>query len=121
MGAQTKRAAAATESLVGLAALFGGFLAGLLVPAKRGAGSRRWEFSRVEIFWAFLGQVLTRGASCRWALSRLQADAAAKGRCPPEDSTSAYCQARTALSVGWLQALFDALARWFEPRIRGQW
>ena len=121
MGAQTRRAAAATESLVGLAALFGGFLAGLLVPAKKGAGSRRREFSRVEVFWAFLGQVLPRGASCRWALSRLQADAAAKGRCPPEDSTSAYCQARTALSVAWLQALFDALARWFEPRLRGEW
>jgi hypothetical protein len=121
MGAQIKRAAASSESLVGLAALFGGFLASLLVPAKNGAGSRQREFSRVDVFWAFLGQVLTRGASCRWALSRLQADAVAKGRRSPEDSTSGYCQARASLSLGWLQALFDALGRWFEPRTNGEW
>lgn len=121
MGAQTKRAGAASESLVGLAALFGGFFAGLLVPAKKGAGSRERELPRVAVFWAFLGQVLMRGASCRWALARLQADAVAKGRRPPDDSTSAYCQARTALPLAWLQALFAALARWFKPRTKGHW
>jgi hypothetical protein len=121
LGIQTKRAVGATESLVGLAALFTGFITDLLVPAEMGAGSRQREFSRVDIFWAFLGQVLTRGASCRWALSRLQADHAAKGRPPPKDSTSAYCQARTALSLAWLQALFGGLARWFEPRTKTEW
>jgi hypothetical protein len=121
LGAQIKRAGAATESLVGLAALFGGYFAGLLVPAKRGAGSRQRELPRVAVFWAFLGQVFLRGASCRWALRRLQADAVGKGRSPPGDSTSAYCQARVALPLAWLQALFAALAPWFEPRTNGQW
>jgi hypothetical protein len=121
LGSQTGRARIATESLIGLAALFSGFFPGLLVPAQTGAGSRQRELPRREVFWAFLGQVLLRGASCRWALTRLQAAAVAKGRRPPRDSTSAYCQARRALSLSWLQALFAALARWFEPRTHGSW
>jgi hypothetical protein len=121
LGGQLKRVGAATESLAGLAAMFSALFAGLLVPAKTGAGSRQRELPRVAVFWAFLGQVLLRGASCRWALTRLQADAVAKGRQPPGASTSAYCQARVALPLAWLQALFAALARWFEPRTTGQW
>jgi hypothetical protein len=97
LGTQLRRVATATESLAGLAALFTGYFAGLLVPAKNGAGSRQRELPRVAVFWAFLGQVLLRGASCRWALARLQADAVAKGRQPMGESTSAYCQARAAL------------------------
>jgi hypothetical protein len=118
---QTKRAHAAAASIGGLAALFGDFFPGLLVPASRGRGSRQRELPRCEVFWAFLGQVLLRGASCRWALSRLQASAVAQGRRPPQDSTSAYCQARRALALSWLQALFAALARWFETRTSGSW
>jgi hypothetical protein len=44
---------------------------------------------RVAVFWAFLAQVLQRGASCRWALTRLQADALSRGRQPPGNSTGA--------------------------------
>lgn len=121
LGTELKRAGAATESLAGLAVLFTGYFAGLLVPAKKGAGSRQRELPRVAVFWAFLGQVLVRGASCRWALTRLQADAVARGRRPPGESTGAYCQARSALPLPWLQALFAALARWFEPRSKGRW
>ena len=121
LGAQLRRAGAATESLAGLAALFTGHFAGLLVPAKNGAGSRQRELPRSAVFWAFLGQVLLRGASCRWALTRLQADAVAKGRLPMGESTSAYCQARGALPLIWLQTLFAALGRWFAPRSPGQW
>ncbi|MEN9633470.1 MAG: hypothetical protein RL077_1874 [Verrucomicrobiota bacterium] len=102
LGAQIKRAGAATESIVGVAALFGGYFTGLLVPAKKGAGSRQRELPRVAVFWAFLGQVLLRGASCRWALTRLQADAVARGRRPPGNSTGAYCLARSALPLPWL-------------------
>ncbi len=121
LGAPLRRAAAATESLTGLAVLFGRHFPGLLAPAKTGAGSRQRALPRVAVFWAFLGQVLLRGASCRWALTRLQADAVARGRQPPGDATGAYCQARAALALPWLQALFAALGRWFEPRTKSQW
>ncbi len=121
LGAQVRRGQAATESLGGLAVLFGGYFAGLLVPAASGAGSRQRDLPRVAVFWAFLGQVLLRGASCRWALARLQADAVARGHEPPADSTSAYCQARKVLSLVWLRSLSAALNRWFEPRTTAQW
>ena len=41
LGTQLQRAGTATESLVGLAALFARYFDGLLVPAKKGAGSRQ--------------------------------------------------------------------------------
>ncbi len=112
---------AATDSLSGLSVLFGGYFAGLLVPALNGAGSRRREFPRVTVFWAFLGQVLQRGASCRWALTRVQSDVVARGHRPPGDATSAYCQARAALPLEWLQSLFTALGTWFDRRTHDQW
>ena len=121
LGKQTRRANDAAESLHGLAGLFGGYFAGLLVPAKKGAGSRQRDLPRVAVFWAFLGQVLLRGASCCWALTCLQADAVAQGRKVPGSSTSAYCQARAALPLSWLKSLFNALARWFEPRTPALW
>src|SRR5450432_1875870 len=92
--------------------------AGGTTPAHAG---RQRELPRVTVFWAFLGQVLRRGASCRWALSRVQADAVGRGHQPPSDSTGAYCQARSALSLAWLQTLFVALSGWFERRSPGQW
>jgi hypothetical protein len=115
------RRTTAPDSLDGLAVLFGRYFAGLLVPAVKGAGSRQRELPRVTVFWAFLGQVLQRGASCRWALSRVQADAVARGRQPPGDGTGAYCQARSALPLSWLQALFAALHGWFDRRTAGPW
>jgi len=121
LGRALRHSQTATGSLGGLAALFGGYFADLLGPAKVGAGSRQRDFPRVTVFWAFLGQVLQRGASCRWALTRVQADAVARGEQPPGDSTSPYCQARGGMALGWLQMLFAALGRWFEPRTTGQW
>lgn len=117
----TARATRATDSLSGLAVLFGAFFGPDLKAAKEGRGSRLRAFGRVAVFWAFLAQVLTRGGSCRWALSRLQAEAIANGRRRPGDSTSAFCQARAALSSAWLQKLFASLNAWFVPRTRQQW
>lgn len=117
----TARACRAADSLSGLASLFDGFFGADLVAARHGPGSRQRQFGRVAVFWAFLAQVLTRGGSCRWALTRLQAEALAQGRVRPDDSTSGYCQARAALSLAWLEALFASVNRWFVPRVHGQW
>lgn len=114
------RRAAAHPAQGGLAALFGRFFPGLLVPAKKGPGSRQRALPRVTVFWMFLAQVFEPAASCRWALLQLQAAAAAAGRRAPQ-STSAYCQARRALPLPWLRELFTALGRWFEPRTGPLW
>ena len=121
LGAHTTRAREAAERLSGLAALFGSYFGDLLVPARIGAGSRRRDFTRVEVFWAFLGQVLVRGGSCRWAVARLQIEAISQGRRRPQDGTGAYCQARAALSLAWLESLFAQLNRWLAPRVKDQW
>ena len=90
LGPQIKRADAATGTMVGLAALFGGYFSGLLVPAKKkGAGRRLRELPRIAVFWAFPGHALMRGASCRWALTRCQTDAVSRGHEPPGSSTGA--------------------------------
>lgn len=111
----------AADSLSGLAALFGHFFGPDLQPARNGPGSRQRLFGRVAVFWAFLAQVLTRGSSCRWALTRLQAEAVVRRRRRPNDSTSAYCQARAALPLAWLEKLFASLNQWLAPRVTTQW
>ena len=121
LGRATRRVRTATDSLSGLAGLFGGYFGALLVPAKKGPGSRQRDLPRVAVFWAFLGQVLTRGSGVRWAVARLQADALTHKRKVPKESTSAYCQARSALPLAWLKALFEALGRSFEPHGVGAW
>lgn len=117
----TVRARSAAQSINGLASLFGRFFGSDLAPARTGRGSRERHFGRVAVFWAFLGQVLTRGSSCRWALERLQAEALARGQRRPDDSTSGYCQARAALSLAWLEGLFARLGQWFAPRVQARW
>ena len=114
-------ARSAADSINGLAALFARFFASDLSPARNGPGSRERHFGRVAVFWAFLGQVLTRGSSCRWALERLQTEALSRGRRRPDDSTSAYCQARAALSLAWLEVLFARLGQWFASRTHNAW
>jgi len=121
MGACIRRADKVADDLTGLAVLFGSYFSGLLVPAGEGPGSRKRLFDRVDIFWAFLSQVLKRGDPCRAALTRLQASILARGRVRPSDNTSAYCQGRLALDLVWLQSLFGSLGRWFAPRSPGDW
>lgn len=121
LGSCLRRAGKAADDLSGLSVLFGCYFSGLLVAADKGAGSRRREFGRVDVFWAFLSQVIKRGDPCRAALARLQASAVALGRTRPSDNTSGYCQARMALDVTWLQALFASLNAWLTSRAPGNW
>jgi hypothetical protein len=112
---------AATASLHGLAALFAGYFPGLLQPAEAGPGSRQRALPRVAVFWAFLGQVLTRGASCRWAVARLQADAVAAGRLMGGDSAPLE-GVRTDSMIGQLSSanLDWGQTRLLEPMIIGR-
>jgi hypothetical protein len=121
LGACIRQVDKVADDLTGLAVLFGCYFSGLMVPAGQGPGSRRRRFDRVDIFWAFLSQVLKRGDPCRAALTRLQASILARGRARPSDNTSAYCQGRLALDVAWLQSLFGSLGKWFAPRSPHDW
>ena len=100
--------------LDGLAALSAKFIPATLFAS--GGGQRDRIFTPWVTFCAFLGQVLSRGSSCRDALRRVQAWRSAAGRTVPVAGTSAYCQARERLEVSWLHRAFMKLCGWMETR-----
>lgn len=107
------------ETLDGLAALVARFIpAGLFAP---GGEQRERVFTPWVTFVAFLGQVLTRGSACREAVRRVQAWCVAGKRPPPDESTSAYCQARARLSLATLRAAHEELGGWIERRTKEAW
>jgi len=101
-----RQAARARAPIAGLPALFGGWLDPL--PDFGGAVRHRL-YPAADVFWLFLGQVLSADGSCREAVRRFLAGLArARGR-TASPSTSAYCQARARLKTDDLAAvLFQA-------------
>jgi hypothetical protein len=101
--------------LDGLAALVARF-----IPTEtfKVEGERKRLFTAMVTFTAFLGQVLHRGSSCREAVRRVQAWFLATGQTPPDDNTSAYCQARSRLGIDVLRKAHDRLCQWFVDRTK---
>jgi hypothetical protein len=117
--AEATKLRAGAEALDGLAVLVARFL-----PRELGApmaDERERIFSPWVTFVAFLGQVLTRGSACREAVRRVQAWCVAAKRPVPDDSTSAYCQARARLPVERLRAAHEKLGAWIDGRAREAW
>jgi hypothetical protein len=100
-----------TNALDGLAALVGRFIPAELFEPKE--GQRKRAYPPWVTFIAFLGQVLSRGSSCREAVRRVQAWATASRRTVPDDSSSGYCQARERLATDTLKAAHEELGKWF--------
>jgi Transposase DDE domain len=105
------------QKLDGLAALVGRF-----IPMEQFTieGERKRMFTPMITFTAFLGQVMSRGSSCRDAVRRVQAWAIASRRQPPDDNTSGYCQARGRLSMELLQKAHERVCEWFGRRTKGE-
>lgn len=120
-----RRAAAAdtvrgrANQLDGLAALVARFSpAEVFTP---GEGQRERIYTPWVTFIAFLGQVLTRGSACREAVRRVQAWCVADKRTPPDENTSAYCQARARLPLESLRAAHEQVGRWIEQHTKEAW
>jgi hypothetical protein len=110
---------ASAEALDGLAALVARFIsAELFAPAENQRGR---VFTPWVTFIAFFGQVLTRGSACREAVRRVQAWRVAAKRPVPDDSTSAYCQARARLPLERLRAAHAQLGEWIGARTQEAW
>lgn len=113
------RVSSQARALDGLAALVSRFIpAELFAPTER---QRERVFTPWVSFVAFLGQVLTRGSACREAVRRVQAWCVAERRAVPDDSTSAYCQARARLTVDVLVSAHEALGGWIERHTKEAW
>jgi hypothetical protein len=108
-----------TRRLDGLARLMARF-----VPAEVFApngGQRQRIYTPWVTFVAFLGQVLSRGSACREAVRRVQVWCVAGKRRPPDESTSAYCQARARLPLERLRAAHEELGSWIERHAQDTW
>lgn len=110
---------ARTRNLDGLAALVARFIpASLFAPQE---GQRDRVFTPWVTFIAFLGQVLSRGSACREAVRRVQAWCVAGKRQPPDQRTSAYCQARGRLPLENLRAAHEKIGGWIECHTQEAW
>jgi hypothetical protein len=99
------------RNLDGLARLVSGF-----IPPEIFAGERERVYSPWVTFVAFLGQVLTRGSACRESVRRVQSWCVADRLPLPDESTSAYCQARARLDLAQVKEAHEHIMQWFEER-----
>ncbi len=82
-----------------------GFLPETLFKASQ--GSRNRIYTKLNTFWAFLGQVLDEDGSCQAAVHRYREQAQHQGaRQIPSSNTSAYAKARNRLEINELSDLF---------------
>ena len=116
---QAQRLARETNALDGLAALVDRFIPAALFEPE--GEQRRRVFTPWVTFIAFLGQVLSRGSACRETVRRVQAWAMASRRPVPDESTSAYCQARSRLEIRTLRSAHEELGGWFEKHQGERW
>lgn len=118
-GAKRRELVQQSTKLDGLAALVSRFVPVELFEAA--AGGRKRIFTPWVTFVAFLGQVLTRGSSCREAVRRVQSWFVAEKRSAPDESTSAYCQARARLTVASLREAHEQVGGWIERHVQDSW
>ena len=109
-------------SLSQLRKVFGAFIPqALLAPSVSGANSRKRLFSLDVIFWSFLDQVQSPGASCREAVRKVQAFSCRK--VPPQKEartsagTTAYCKARAKIPLDVLDGIQAHLVDRIQTRI----
>jgi hypothetical protein len=80
-----------------------------LAQQDEGSHSRNRCWNLRLTFWTFLWQVAQAGSSCREAIRQAQALCRNRGRRPPPDENSPYCQARSGLPLDRLQQIHDGL------------
>lgn len=124
LGGRPKRTAAGqiqgrADRLDGLAALVARFISPEVFHP--GEAQRERVYTPWVTFVSFLGQVLSRGSACREAVRRVQAWCIAERRPAPDESTSAYCQARARLALDALRAAHEELGGWIERHSKDTW
>jgi hypothetical protein len=113
---ESERVRKQAQHLEGLAGLVAKFIPPELF--KLAKGQRHRIFSPWVTFIAFLGQVLTRGSTCRDAVRRVQAWQMASKRALPDENTCAYCGARGRLGLPLLRAAHERIGQWLEAHRR---
>jgi Transposase DDE domain len=83
----------------------------LLLKPARGQHSRQRVFSLDRTFWCWIWQIFQANTSCREVVRQVQALLSLLQNPLPNESTSAYCQARGKLPLPLLQKAFAASGR----------
>jgi hypothetical protein len=118
-GDDVARLSMRSDQLDGLAALVSRFIPAHVFTPE--AGRRERVFTPWVTFIAFFGQVLSRGSACREAVRRVQARNVAIKRTPPDENTSAYCQARGRLPLQSLREAHEQIGGWIERHTQEAW
>ena len=110
------------DSLERLYGLFGDLIPQkLFEPSDKGANSRQRRLPPKVIFWAFVSQVLSPGASCRDAVRKVEAWWRWAGKGSGDGlTTSAYCQARRRLDIEGLRVIADQIAWTLERHVHSE-
>jgi hypothetical protein len=88
----------------------------LLQKPAAGDHSRSRVFDQARTFWCWIWQVFQANTSCREVVRQMQALLSLLQQAPPDESTSAYCQARAKFSLALLQKAFAASFQSAEKR-----
>ena len=82
-----------------------------LTPEISGPLSRQRIYSKFNIFWAFMSQVLDADGGCREVVRKLQAQRISRSLDLPSASTAAYCKGRQKLNKTQLETIFEQTAK----------
>ena len=111
-------------ALPDLAALLGGLLpADFFAKAPDAQAKRERIYPPITLFWAFLFQVLNPATPCQEVVGKVRAWLISKPGVlrRPALGTAAYSEARRALSIRLLQAVFEALSAHLQRRAASAW
>ncbi len=112
-----ERARIRQHSISQLGACFSRFIPQqILENQPNGSFSRRRLFSKENTFWAFFSQVFDADGGCKEVVRKIQAFAVSQSSAAPSASTSAYCQARSKLSVDTLTKIVSHTGQTLQQR-----
>jgi len=119
---QAARKQLISDSLSGYALLFEPIL-GSDFLRQIDETKRQRHYGTIPTFWAWLGQILELNAACTRAVSMVQTWNIAQGLPQPSSNTTAYCNARSRMSMSFLQSVADKTTSTLNARVieRDQW
>jgi hypothetical protein len=85
---------------------------------EQSGSQRKRHYCNVNIFWAWLAQILEANASCSKAVSLVQAWCADANLPPPPADTGAYCKARKRVKAAFLRVLRGRVNAHLAARVR---
>ena len=91
------------------------------VMSRHGSEFRDRAYAPDVTLMAFCTQLISSDSSCREVVTKLNRDRTKSGLMPISSSTSAYCQARSRLSLGLVKDLATDSGEFMEKAVPSEW